>query len=498
MADQRMFDINSRPRVYVNWDSFVAQGIPTSWQWPFVDAVVNAYTRWMTVAGAACRFRFEGFTTKTNADAGEVVISMNERHFNESRLASAFGSTGGMIIVFHRKNGANLTDWPFVPYNASPGEYDMQAILMHELGHTYWLDHSSNPQDVMWGNYSYHYRFGPYEQDVQRVKALYGDFAENRLRLFRSSNGGSTWISTPTAITSYNHYHARTTSNAGVAPVGSLGLYALQWSHPNRIPTWLRNDGVNFLFTPWWYYGGERAVLGHAVASDDAGTLLWAWVTNDNALPIRLVGSTNAGASWYSLTPPAGAASTGTPGLAFTRVNGVGTWVMVWSHFDRSDHGGTTRLLASLSTNGGFSWSTPVVLDSFYRVLSGVTVAAAPDNRVLVAFAWADNSNYGTNLIRVLRCSVSGGALTEQGVMYGTNRTRIQPAVAYHPQSNRFLLAFREQNYLTSLDVASAAWGDSVWSAAQQLPNSSTNVAPVIACSPVINDTCLWYAYEGA
>jgi Matrixin len=236
MADQRMFDINSRPRVYVNWDSFVAQGIPTSWQWPFVDAVVNAYTRWMTVAGAACRFRFEGFTTKTNADAGEVVISMNERRFNESRLASAFGSTGGMIIVFHRKNGANLTDWPFVPYNASPGEYDMQGILMHELGHTYWLDHSSSPQDVMWGNYSYHYRFGPYEQDVQRVKALYGDFAENRLRLFRSSNGGSTWISTPTAITSYNHYHARTTSNAGVAPVGSLGFTRSSGATPTGYP----------------------------------------------------------------------------------------------------------------------------------------------------------------------------------------------------------------------------------------------------------------------
>jgi len=58
----------------------VDRGISNDWQGPFTDAVINAYTRWMNVGGVNLRFQFYGYTTKTNSDSGELVISMNDFH----------------------------------------------------------------------------------------------------------------------------------------------------------------------------------------------------------------------------------------------------------------------------------------------------------------------------------------------------------------------------------------------------------------------------------
>lgn len=86
MADQQWYPPNTRPRVLINWQTFLDWGIPSSWQGPFTDAVINAYTRWMNVAGVNLRFQFWGYTNKTDSDDGELVISMNERHVDSTRL----------------------------------------------------------------------------------------------------------------------------------------------------------------------------------------------------------------------------------------------------------------------------------------------------------------------------------------------------------------------------------------------------------------------------
>ena len=45
MADFALWNPGDRPRVWINWDTFTAQGIPSSWRQPFQESVVNAYTR---------------------------------------------------------------------------------------------------------------------------------------------------------------------------------------------------------------------------------------------------------------------------------------------------------------------------------------------------------------------------------------------------------------------------------------------------------------------
>jgi hypothetical protein len=495
MADNAYWNAGDRPRVWINWQTFTDQGIPADWQQPVQDAAINAYTRWMMSAGVDCRFQFFGFTNRTAASDGEVVITMNERHFDTTRIASTFVSWRQANMVIHRKNGSNLTNWNIVPYNAAPGEIDLQGVLTHEFGHCYWLDHSTLPNDTMVGNYDYHrQRFGPWEGDVQRAKALYRDFDRNRLRELGSADGGQTWNVVANQLTPYNNYQARTCLGPGVSAIGQSGLFDLAWSHPNRVPTWLRNDGSTFLFNNWVFYGGERAVHGHAVASASDGTMLWCWVWNDDAGTIRIARSTDVGASWAYAGTPAGATTFGQPGLAVTTVSGQRTWVLVWAHFDRADHANTGYLRASISTDDGSSWSAPQVLDTFYKSLLGVAVAADDANRVMATFAWAPHSIYGMNYIRTFHCSIAQGALANSRVGYLNEVTRVHPALAFDRQRNRFVLAYREQNFLTSLRVTSKNWGDTFWPPAVQIQATTTNTPPALASSPA--SMYLWYGGE--
>lgn len=495
MADQALWNAGDRPRIWINWDTFTAQGIPNSWRQPFQEALVNAYTRWMA-AGVDCRYQFFGYTTRTEPGDGEILITMNERHFDSTRIASTFGSWRRASLVIHRKNGSNLTNWSIVPWNAQPGEIDLQGVLLHELGHCFWLDHATSGNESMTGGYNYHSaRFGPWDGDVQRVKSIYRDFESNRLRAIASFNSGASWSPVSTQITSYNHYQARTCLSPGATAIGSSGLYDLAWSHPNRIPTWLRNDGTNFLFNNWLFYGGERAVHGHTVASAPDGTLLWSWVDRDDNGTIKLVRSTNSGGSWSWAGTPAGARTYGQPGLACTTAAGVRTWVLVWAHFDRGDHTNTGFLRSSVSTNDGASWSAPTVLDTFYRSLSGVAVAANQSNQVMVGFSWAPNSAYGMNALRTLHCSVSAGTLSGSRVGYTSDYSRLQPSLAYDESSRRFLLAYREQNFLTSIRISSKAWTDGSWPNAMQVAGTTSATAPSLAATSGARNV-LWYGGE--
>jgi hypothetical protein len=500
MADQRWYDQGLRPRILINWQSFTAQGIAPAWQGAFADAVMNAYTRWANLAGVDLRPQFWGYTTATTAGSGELLIQMDPQFGGGgSRLASTFGSYNALTIIFHRRNAVDGTPWNFVPYNASAGEFDMQGILTHELGHCLGLDHGGSPAETMFPSYNYHScRYGPFEGDVARLKAVYSDYTQNRLRQLRSVDGGASWSEATNEITPYNHVQARTNQSPGVCRSGGSGVYLLGWSHPNRIPTWARTDGERWLRRRWYYYGGLRSVHAPAVASDDVGWLLWAWVDNDDQATIRVARSTSLGLTWGMRSAPAGAHSCGTPGLAWTRVGGQSTWILTWPQFDRANQAATGLLHAATSTDDGASWSAPTVVNSFYKALSGVAVAADAANTVLVSFAWSGTgSTYAMNEIRTLRCAVAGGDLKHQATLWSTDRTRIQPALAHDPGSAQFIMAWREQNFATTLATAAMPTGGAAWAATVNLPGRASHVAPALATAPEYGEAVLWYAYEG-
>jgi len=495
---QQWYPQGTRPRILINWQSFVAQGINAAWQGPFTDAVINAYTRWMNIAGVDLRFRFFDYTTQTTANPGELLIQMDAQFGGgAARLASTFGQYNSLTIIFHRRNATNGTPWNFVPYNAGPGEFDMQTILTHELGHCYGLDHSANTNDTMFQFYSYFQRYGPFEGDSTAVKALYSDFAQNRLRQLRSLDGAVSWSGVPNELTPFNNYQARTTLSPGAAEIRETGLYVLGWSHPNRVPTWLRTDGEKFLMRRWFFYGGERSVHGSSFASGDHGTLLWAAVNNDDNGTIQIRRSDNHGQDWFWAGTPPGARTAGTPGLAWTRVGNQSTWILVWANFDRTNQSDTGKIRASLSTDNGSTWSVPVTLNAYSKALSGVSVAASASNAIVVAFAFAGQQVAGMNNIHTLRCQVNAGQLQVISYIGTLERTRIQPALVYDVNRGNFIMAWREQNYNTTLATMRAAWGTLAWSTKVNLLGTASNVAPSLAAVSEYGEHVLWYAFEG-
>jgi hypothetical protein len=505
VADTAYWNNGDRPRVFLNWRSFTDQGIPDTWQAAVADAVMNAITRWMMIAGVDCRPQFWNYTDRTTAEDGEVLVMMNERHFDSTRLASTFTGWRKATIVIHRKNGSTMTLWPWVPHNAQPGEIDMQAVLTHEFGHTFWLEDVTDADRTMNGGYDYQrQRFGPFDGDVTAVKALYRDMDRNRVREFRSTDGGGSWVVQNNQLTSHPRYETRTTLTPGTSPIGSSGRHVIGWSMPNRVPTWLRTDGVNVFFDGWVAYFGERSVHGPAFATAPDGTLLWAWVHNDRNGSIRVVRSTDKAANWQWVSSPAAAQTAGTPGLACTTVGGRRAWVLAWSHLDRSIHATSGDIHASVSFDDGASWSPAVSIGSYsapsgpfaYKCLAGVSAAAAQDNRIMLAISWAGPSEGSMNLIRTFSCAVDQGNLVARSIGYSGDRTRVQPALAYHPPHDRFVLCFREQNFLTSLRVTSKAWDQQDWPAAQQLPSSTSQTGPALGFGPVLQDLLLWYGAE--
>lgn len=499
MADTQWYPAGARPRIFINWDSFVAQGIPAAWQGPFTDAVINAYTRWQTVAGVDLRFQFWGYTTRTDSNDGELVISMNRLHHPaESRLASTFGVYNRLIIVFHRRNGDG-SPWNFVPRNARAGEIEMQGVLTHELGHCLGLDHGTDPNATMFPSYDYHSsRFGPFRDDVDRVRAVYPSFTANRVRQLRSADSGGSWTEVPNALTSHGHVNTRTNVNPGVAALPRSGLYVVGWSHVSAVPTWLRTDGDSFVFRNWLFYGGERSIHGPAYASDDNQTTLWAWVTNDDQGTIKVVASQNQALQWSLAAVPAGARTAGTPALCWTRVGGVSTWILAWANFDRAHQNQTGLVRASVSTNNGASWSAPVTVDPTLKALSGVSAAATSSNRIEIAFALAPDTAAGLsdiNVIRTLVCDVHAATVRPLGVMTSPERTRIQPAIAWEARSNRFVMAWREQDFNTSINTAHHPGGGGAWSPLVR-PGQRTSTAPSLAASAETRELSLWYAFE--
>ena len=96
------------------------------------------------------------------------------------------------------------------------------------------------------------------------------------------------------------------------------------------------------------------------------------------------------------------------------------------------------------------------------------------------AFAWGNRSIVHRNLIRSLDLSVAGGAVSVGKAATHNGASRTQPSVVFHPGTNRFILAYREQNYLTSIPGPTLVWNSSSgWPAAAQIP-VTTHTAPAL------------------
>lgn len=493
----RIWNNNDRPPVRINWDEFVANDFPTEWKQSVEHAVINAYTRWFP-SGVSCRYRFEGYTTRTSPNAGEILVTANQRHATTSRLASTFSSGNKVSVVVHRRNGSNPSFplWPWVPHNAVAGQIDLQAVLTHELGHCFHLDDLSNGGNTMVGAHEYsRQRFGPWPGDVQDVKGLYSDADTIVLRALRSADGVS-WSPHPARLTQYNHPAARTLAAPAAAGHGQTGRLLTLWTAVNQRPSFMPDGAATAGTPPYTSFGGEQAVHGPGIAVARDGTALWAWANADDDGTMRVARSTDGGDHWQFVSVPTGAATAGTIGIAASLVDGRAVWMLAWSHFGRATAAENGELRVSVSTDNGNSWTAPINVGPSYRSLSGVGLAASPDNRFLLVFSWAGRQLGRMNLVRSLELTVVAGAARVGRATKHRGLSRVQPAVVHHPRTNRFVMVYREQNYLTSLRVTRRHWGGTGdWPQAQQIPVTS-HTAPGLGIDPRSGDIILWYGSD--
>jgi|GEM_PF-1703800 len=482
------YPVGSTVKIYVNWDSFEAEGISPTWKTPFTDLVINAYTRWIHVGAMKLKPKFYGYTTRTEPNNDEIIISMNEKHASSTRLASRFGKPAK--IVFHRKSGATNTEWNFTPFRGEAGKYDMQSILMHELGHAFGLGHNTNgnAKSVM-GGYTFRGRFGPYVEDISDVHALYGNQDSWDVKLKRSTDSGASWSDYTSNLSSLG---VATTSDPSAVRDADRSIFF--YTTPTKKPAWIIGNytASSFDSSQWWVYGGLRSAYGTAGAGWD-NEYMMAWVDDTDSHRVKVVYSSNGAQSFSWRNPPSASASHGTPALYKA---GLNTWVLAYTKNDTSSHTTNGQIAVRVSTNDGVTWGNETILNSYYHAENGVTLSGNGLNDIRIGFSWSHTPSQGASgnyYKRTIRAHISGDTMIYDGMIYESEGSRTQPAFAKN--SARMLQAWREPNFATSVNSRFSSLDSTSWDNYLRVVDSSP-VTPAIGAYKDYGFAYLYYMAE--
>ncbi|KAK9067262.1 hypothetical protein SSX86_014588 [Deinandra increscens subsp. villosa] len=133
----------------------------------YVAPVAEAFTTWASASGY---FTFSRIADVTSSDLKIAFGSGDHGDGNDFKgnvLAHAYAPTDGR---FHYNADQN---WSVGP-GPVPSAFDLKTVALHEIGHLLGLDHSEDPNAVMWSGISSGAVKGLNQDDVQGLKALYG------------------------------------------------------------------------------------------------------------------------------------------------------------------------------------------------------------------------------------------------------------------------------------------------------------------------------------
>lgn len=187
-------------------------------------------------------------------------------------------------------------------------------------------------------------------------------------------------------------------------------------------------------------------------ANDLDDTWLWAYVrvVNDERR-LTVSRSTNDGKTWSPVSAPA-VETYARPGLAHARVLSgpsaqawavsAEAWVLAWSDYNAQSPKDSGRIMVSVSTDDGSSWSPPEQISDFYRAQGGVSVACNEQGGCLLGFSWAGQteSGHGQNRVRYIhaRVDLSARRLILPRTCYPQEHSRVAPAISHDFSNDNF------------------------------------------------------------
>ena len=154
------------------------------------------------------------------------------------------------------------------------------------------------------------------------------------------------------------------------------------------------------------------------------------------------------------------------------------TWVLAYTRYDRTNSDNNGQVVVRVSTNDGATWGSEQVLRTFYRAASGVTVTSNGSDEIRIGFSWDNRTTRNNFLKRTIVAYLSGANLVYDRMIYENEATRTQPV--FTKTSGRFLQAWREVNFLTSVNTRFSDAGTYSWANLVR-PVSSTPVTPALA-----------------
>jgi hypothetical protein len=141
------------------------------------------------------------------------------------------------------------------------------------------------------------------------------------------------------------------------------------------------------------------------------------------------------------------------------------TWVLAYGKLGNNigGLGDTGKIVARVTTNDGASWSGEIELNSFYRAENGVSLTSSGPGEIRLGFSWAQPYATTPNYLkRTMVAHLDGsGNLVFDRMIYESESSRNQPVMT--KPLGRFLQAWREPNYATSINTRNSVAGSSTW-----------------------------------
>lgn len=384
--------------VYVNIDSFTARGYN---EIEVKMAVVDAINNWYIEGGANFRPYFAGYTTDTQGRQNQLNVIMEDWVGISGRCDygwATYGSgncdSGNTYVVIFDKLWYNC---PKRPLHWMDKRYPSSAynsilnVLMHEFGHAFggYSDDYSNPNTVMQGlssikGASVHL----YNIDIYLLRddPNYGYGRRSNRVVGRYSTNTTTWTPSTTIGYSYLRPAAATTPSSSnsymVAYVNThdftiryrIGNGGSSWQ--NEVPlTSTTKVGPALVKTPNYF------VLAYSEAEDTR----------------RIFVRRYNGSSWSSAVVVNNNARTQSP-PALGYNSEEGKVILLWTDRD------SDRLMYSISSDEGNTWSTPQQLGSdddleFYSYQGpSISCVSNADHCLLVWSTWGSYRNVMNNV----------------------------------------------------------------------------------------------------